>query len=309
MVKTILDAKSFSRYNFFLEKSFLECQKNLKLCPAPNCNYLAKRTMMFPTTDVKCTCGFTYCFLCSRATHSPVPCVNMEKWEEKINSSGLSDIWILTNTKKCPKCKVNIEKNDGCNHMTCKNPRCGHQFCWICSGDWRTHGERTGGFYSCNRPVKKEATTSTSDRDSLEYFNHYYTRYSEHNSSLGFAVKQLAAVQSRQRQYMSSVLSKNRKDADFIREAMELVVECRRLLRCSYVLGYYLRDGRQKDSFEFQQQFVENYTEGLAELTEKPVDGRFNREKIITYTHALNKFVKNILDYYSSENLQLVDRK
>jgi hypothetical protein len=30
----------------------------------------------------------------------------------------------------CPKCRVPIEKNDGCNHMTC--PKCNHYWCWSC---------------------------------------------------------------------------------------------------------------------------------------------------------------------------------
>lgn len=38
--------------------------------------------------------------------------------------------WKQTNTKQCPHCKVAIEKNNGCNHMTCN--QCRHEFCWIC---------------------------------------------------------------------------------------------------------------------------------------------------------------------------------
>jgi hypothetical protein len=38
--------------------------------------------------------------------------------------------------KQCPQCHVDIEKNGGCNHMTCK---CGHHFCWVCLGDFMSH--------------------------------------------------------------------------------------------------------------------------------------------------------------------------
>jgi len=34
--------------------------------------------------------------------------------------------------KKCPKCKILIEKNGGCNHMTC--PKCEVHICWRCVG-------------------------------------------------------------------------------------------------------------------------------------------------------------------------------
>jgi len=34
-----------------------------------------------------------------------------------------------TSVKSCPNCRATIEKDDGCNHMTC---RCGYHWCWLC---------------------------------------------------------------------------------------------------------------------------------------------------------------------------------
>ncbi|XP_052769360.1 uncharacterized protein LOC128209377 isoform X2 [Mya arenaria] len=42
---------------------------------------------------------------------------------------------IKSTTKKCPHCKVNIEKNAGCNQMTCFV--CGTNFCWLCEKKWK----------------------------------------------------------------------------------------------------------------------------------------------------------------------------
>ncbi|WAR20360.1 MYCB2-like protein [Mya arenaria] len=43
---------------------------------------------------------------------------------------------IKSTTKKCPHCKVNIEKNAGCNQMTCFV--CGTSFCWLCETKWKS---------------------------------------------------------------------------------------------------------------------------------------------------------------------------
>ncbi|XP_049588317.1 E3 ubiquitin-protein ligase RNF14 isoform X2 [Syngnathus scovelli] len=44
--------------------------------------------------------------------------------------STLSEGWIHLNTKNCPSCFSKIEKDAGCNVMTCS--QCRQIFCWIC---------------------------------------------------------------------------------------------------------------------------------------------------------------------------------
>jgi hypothetical protein len=52
----------------------------------------------------------------------------------KVASELSSEVWKDQNSKKCPGCYANIQKNEGCNHMTCS--RCRQEFCWICQQKW-----------------------------------------------------------------------------------------------------------------------------------------------------------------------------
>merc|ERR1711879_481242 len=44
---------------------------------------------------------------------------------------------LVDGIKRCPKCRVAIEKNGGCNHMTCKS--CKHEFFWDTLAPYRLH--------------------------------------------------------------------------------------------------------------------------------------------------------------------------
>lgn len=68
-----------------------------------------------------------------------------------------SERWIHTNTKDCPKCLSHIEKNEGCDHMTCW--KCKHEFCWECLAPYANI--KRHGAYLHKRQCKHYPTTET----------------------------------------------------------------------------------------------------------------------------------------------------
>ena len=75
-------------------------------------------------------------FTCGENWHEPVKCALLRTWKKKCDDDSETSNWIAANTKECPKCKVVIEKDGGCNHMVCKNQNCKADFCWVCLGPW-----------------------------------------------------------------------------------------------------------------------------------------------------------------------------
>jgi len=63
--------------------------------------------------SVTCNCGYSFCFKChdyELGDHSPARCEWIEEWQSKQKTENENVIWLLQNTKKCPKCKSPIEK-------------------------------------------------------------------------------------------------------------------------------------------------------------------------------------------------------
>ena len=143
-----------SKMNFDLIKIILEENKKLKeafdaqlviqysrendsvkVCPNIKCN----NTFLISDRRFKpmwCKCENAICTLCGDYYHFPIGCAEVRNWAKMV--SDQENQWIqIVQFKICPACKNPIEKNEGCNHMTC---RCKHEFCWICLKDWRAHG-------------------------------------------------------------------------------------------------------------------------------------------------------------------------
>ena len=103
------------------------------------------------TVDVTCSCGFEFCFLCKLGPHAPSICAQAKLWRSNVDESQALDkavkkmidkteTWKANNTRPCPQCKCPIQKNHGCNHMTCLPSAggCGYEFCCVCMANWKT---------------------------------------------------------------------------------------------------------------------------------------------------------------------------
>jgi hypothetical protein len=131
-VKRCLPADEYERYQQFLLQDALSKVGECRWCPNPGCGTAMIGDPKIPLMRCpKPDCHFSFCFNCKEKWHTDLTCEQYQKWK-KDNQAGDSRFteWAAKNTRPCAKCHVAIQKNGGCNHMTCAN--CRHQFCWLC---------------------------------------------------------------------------------------------------------------------------------------------------------------------------------
>ena len=119
--------------NVAILKNFTDANNDIRWCPTPNCG-ICIQSQSHSSKDIECECGASFCFSCTKEAHRPCQCEMIDVWDKKNNSEAENVKWLMVNTKKCPNCKKFIEKNQGCNHMTCRKEAggCSYEFCWIC---------------------------------------------------------------------------------------------------------------------------------------------------------------------------------
>ena len=115
-----------AKYKKFKKRAEIIKDKNKKICPNPDCESFLQKSST--SKYVECENGHKYCFDCLKPPHGNNSCdQTLEKQFLKWKKGK--------RVKRCPRCQMYTEKNEGCNHMTCIS--CKYQWCWLCEGEYR----------------------------------------------------------------------------------------------------------------------------------------------------------------------------
>lgn len=262
------------RYHDLLTRTYVEDKEYLKWCPAPDCENaiecgIKKKDLDKVVPTVACDCKHRFCFGCILADHQPAPCDLVKKWLKKCADDSETANWIAANTKECPKCNSTIEKNGGCNHMTCR--KCKHEFCWMCMGLWSEHGT---SWYNCNRFEEKSGSEArdaqAKSRVSLERYLHYYNRYANHEQSAKLD-KDIYQKTEKKMIQLQTASGMSWIEVQYLNSASQALQTCRQTLKWTYAFAFYLARNNLTEMFEDNQKDLEMAVEALSEMFEKPV--------------------------------------
>ncbi|CAL8101208.1 unnamed protein product [Calicophoron daubneyi] len=257
------------RFQKLISNSFVMNNRSLTWCPGADCGFAARCFGPREARLITCTnCSESFCFACGQPWHDPVRCEQLKIWLKRIIDDAGTSNWILANTKECPKCHVTIEKNGGCNHMTCRNADCKFEFCWLCLDRWEPHGTR---WYNCNRydeeAAKQARDAQANSRISLERYLFYFNRYVNHFQSLRFENKLYESVQNKMEAMQAHGTSWI--DVKFFRKVVDVLCRCRRTLMYTYAFAFFLKKNNHSLIFESNQSDLEHATEQLSGLLDR----------------------------------------
>lgn len=267
--KSLNDEEKMATLKKAILKNFTDFNKDMKWCPAPGCG-ICIRSFSHYNREIECECGTNFCFSCGKEGHRPCQCEMVNAWDLKNSSESENVNWLLANTKQCPQCKKFIEKNQGCNHMTCRQSAggCGYEFCWICLGEWKPHGSE---YYKCNSfdPSKFQEGEKKVEKAKFELakYSHFFTRYMNHEKAKGLAAKLRDDIKNYIKEFIT-IKKIPLEEVVFLNTAIDTVIKARIRLKNTYIFGYYLIDCKEKSLFEYQQKILEREADLLHEYLE-----------------------------------------
>uniref|UniRef100_A0A1I7ZLB5 RBR-type E3 ubiquitin transferase n=1 Tax=Steinernema glaseri TaxID=37863 RepID=A0A1I7ZLB5_9BILA len=263
MVETVLKNESVDlrgQYERFRRRDYVAAHPELRECSGADCDMFIYASIDKPYRVTCSKCKTSFCFLCGADYHVPINCEMLKSWTKKCNDDSETAHYLSANTKNCPKCDSLIEKNGGCNHMKCS--KCGHDFCWMCALEWKTHGTE---YYNCSKYKEQDSEKIRQEgaRAALEKYLHYFNRFDNHHKSLQFEEEMLksihATIEDKVNHHQGTWI-----DWQYLLNAAEQLTKCRYTIKYTYPYAYYIDSGQQKELFEYQQAQLEATIEDLA---------------------------------------------
>ncbi|QLQ78506.1 hypothetical protein HG537_0A07530 [Torulaspora globosa] len=255
-------------------KSFIQKHnRNYKWCPYADCKciihlndttYLQECTRLHRSWFVTCKQSHSFCFGCGYEIHAPADCNVANAWVKKARKESENLNWVLSHTKECPKCSVNIEKNGGCNHMVCSS--CEYEFCWICGGDWAPHGR---SFFQCTmykNDDEKQKTSIENSKRTLKRYAFYYRVFNEHEVSAKLDWK-LGQTVGQKVKVLQEKMGVSWIEGQFLADSLKILNEGRTVLKWSFAAAYYSDASHNLTKiFVDNQVLLSNAVEHLSEL-------------------------------------------
>ncbi|CAK8687789.1 unnamed protein product [Clavelina lepadiformis] len=290
-VEQFLKGDSARLYRDHLFRISVTTHYRCRFCPGVDCPVVLFAETPKPRRVTCKRCKMSCCFECGNEYHVPTDCETIKKWLVKCADDSETANYISANTKDCPACHICIEKNGGCNHIQCS--KCKHNFCWMCLGDWKAHGN---SYYECSKykenPTMTNSSQQTQAREALKKYLFYFHRWENHSQSLRLESNARLKIQSQIEEKM------NRSegtwiDWQYLLRAGELLAKCRNTLHYTYPLAYYAGGGSEKALFEYQQAQLEVEIEGLAWKLEHA--GEYQRGEVENQMDVCEKRTQTLL--------------
>ena len=135
-----LDTATFERWERLEQQNVLR-ESGLPLDHCPFCDFAAICPPVEEDRELRCQgpeCGIVSCRLCKQKSHVPLTCREYKREQGFDERHKIEEEMTKALLRMCPKCKIPIFKDGGCNKITCS--RCHSYICDVCGKDISMEG-------------------------------------------------------------------------------------------------------------------------------------------------------------------------